>query len=209
MLEAFTFLKGIIIGLIVALPSGPVGFICLRRIFTYGKTVGFISGIGTSLGDAIYAFVAALGVTTLAVAIPGSQLWIQLAGGLILVIFGIKIALSKPVSHDDIRELPAHQIIGSFFSALGLTLANPSIIFSFAALFAGLGFAGTPDNWAFAGALSGGIFLGACASWFLVSRLENTFRTKMTGNSLRWIDIIIGCIVIGFGLSALLHGIRP
>lgn len=207
MIESIAFLKGIIIGLIVALPSGPVGFICLRRIFTYGKTVGFVSGVGTSLGDAIYAFIAAFGVTTLAVAIPGSQVWIQLAGGIILIIFGIKITLAKPLDHDDIRELPAHKIIGSFFSALGLTLMNPSIIFSFAALFAGLGFAGTPDNWAFAGAISGGIFLGASASWFLVSRLENTFRTKTTGTSLRWIDIIIGCIIIGFGLSALFHDI--
>lgn len=209
MIEAFAFLKGIVIGLLVALPSGPVGFICLRRIFTYGKTVGFISGIGTSLGDAIYAFVAAFSVTTLAVAVPGSQLWIQLGGGIILVVFGINIAISKPADHNDIRELSTHKIIGSFFSALGLTLANPSIIFSFAALFAGLGFTGTSDNWTFAGTLSGGIFLGASASWFLVSRLENTFRTKMNETGLRWVDIIIGCTVIGFGLSALLHSIQP
>jgi threonine/homoserine/homoserine lactone efflux protein len=117
-------------------------------------------------------------------------------------VFGIRIALSEPVSHSDITELPRHRIIGSFFSALGLTIANPSIIFSFAALFAGLGFVSTPDNWTFAGALSGGIFLGACASWFLVSRLEHTLRSRLTPMGMRWIDISIGCIVIGFGLSA-------
>jgi threonine/homoserine/homoserine lactone efflux protein len=207
MIETFAFLKGIIIGLIVALPSGPVGFICLRRIFTYGKTAGFVSGIGTSLGDAVYAFVAAIGVTTLSVAFPDSSMWIQLIGGVILTVFGVKIAHSKPVNHADIQLLPHHKIIGSFFSALGLTLANPSIIFSFAALFAGLGFVSTTDNYGFAGALSGGIFLGACISWFLVSRLEQTLRTKLTPASLRWIDIIIGCTVVGFGLSALFNGL--
>ncbi len=201
--EAFVFLKGIIIGLIVALPSGPVGFVCLRRIFAYGKTVGFISGLGGSLGDALYAFIAAIGITTLATAIPGSALWITLFGSLILIVFGIKIALSKPVQHKEIESIPRHRIIGAFFSALGLTLANPSIIFSFAALFAGLGFISTPDNWAFAAAISGGIFLGASISWFLVSRLENTFRTRLTPASLRLIDIAIGCIVIGFGFAAL------
>lgn len=207
MIEAFAFFKGIIIGLIVALPSGPVGFICLRRIFTYGKTVGFVSGVGTSLGDAIYAFIAALGVTALATTIPGSEMWVRLFGGLILLIFGAKIALSHPVNHADIQQLPHHKVIGSFFSALGLTLANPSIIFSFAALFAGLGLMGAPDNLAFAGALSGGIFLGASISWFLVSRLENAFRNRLTPTGLRWIDIVIGCIVIGFGFASLLGGL--
>lgn len=201
--EAFVFLKGIIIGLIVALPSGPVGFICLRRIFTYGKTVGFISGLGGSLGDALYAFIAAIGLTTLATAIPGSALWITILGSLILIVFGIKIAFSKPVQHKEIEPMPRHRVFGAFLSALGLTLANPSIIFSFAALFAGLGFISAPDNWAFAGAISGGIFLGASISWFLVSRLENTFRTRLTPTSLRFIDITIGCIVIGFGMAAL------
>ncbi|MDO8601592.1 MAG: LysE family transporter [bacterium] len=203
MVEAFALLKGIVIGLIIALPSGPVGFICLRRIFTYGRTVGFVSGIGTSLGDAIYAFVAAIGVTTLSGAIPDSTIWIQLLGGGVLVVFGIKIAFSKPMNHVDIRVLPRYQKIGPFFSAFGLTLANPSIIFSFAALFAGLGFTDTLDNYAFAGALSGGIFLGACVSWFLVSRLEQTLRSRLTPINLRWIDIIIGCTVVGFGFSAL------
>jgi len=205
MIEAIVFLKGIVIGLIVALPSGPVGFICLRRIFTYGKTVGFISGVGGSIGDAIYAFIAALGISSLASLFPDSAIWVQALGGFILMIFGIKIMLSKPVTHEDIRELPRHRIIGSFFSALALTLANPTMIFSFAALFAGLGFITAPGDFTSAGLIAGGILLGACASWFLVSRLEETLRSRLTPAGLRWIDMLIGCLVIGFGFAALLH----
>lgn len=205
MIEAFTFLKGLVIGLIVALPSGPVGFICLRRIFTYGKTVGFISGIGGSLGDALYAFVAALGVTTLAAIAPESTFWLQIASGFILIGFGAHITHSKPVNRADIQELPKHKLMSSFLSALGLTLANPGIIFSFAALFTGLGFAATENNYAFAGALSIGLFLGSTISWFFVSRLEQALRTKMTPATLHMVDIVIGCIVVGFGASALFH----
>ncbi len=199
---AFAFIKGVVIGLLTALPSGPVGFVCLRRIFTQGRTIGFISGVGTSLGDAVYAFVAALGLASLAQTVPNGELWIKMIGGFFLLIFGIRIMFSKPVEFGN-SDTSVKNITSAFSSALVLTLANPTIIFSFAALFAGLGLLGSSDNYGFAGALSGGIFLGAISSWFLVSRLEQAFRNRLTPAGLKWIDISIGCIVFGFGLAAL------
>jgi threonine/homoserine/homoserine lactone efflux protein len=200
---AFAFVKGVIIGLITALPSGPVGFICLRRIFTQGRTIGFISGVGTSFGDAFYAFIAALGLASLAQTIPHGELWIKVIGGVFLLIFGVKIMLSKPIEFGN-GDASVKNITSAFSSAFMLTLANPTIIFSYAALFAGMGLLGASDNYGFAGALAGGIFLGAVSSWFLVSRLEQTFRSRLTPTGMKWIDISIGCIVLGFGVISLL-----
>ncbi len=200
---AFAFVKGLVIGLLTALPSGPVGFVCLRRIFTQGRTIGFVSGVGTSLGDALYAFIAALGLASLAQTVPNGELWIKMIGGFFLLIFGIRIMFSKPVEFGN-GDASVKNITSAFSSAFVLTLANPTIIFSFAALFAGLGLLGSSDNYGFAGALAGGIFLGAVSSWFLVSRLEQTFRDRLTPAGLKWIDIGIGCIVLGFGLAALI-----
>ncbi len=202
MIESFALLKGIIIGLLIALPSGPVGFICLRRIFTYGKKVGLVSGIAGSLGDGIYAFIAALGLGSLVQSVTGAELWVRLIGGAFLIFFGIKIYSSKPVNLE-LADIGKHNLWASFSSALILTLANPSIVFSYAALFAGLGLLPGADHYLFAAALSSGIFLGACATWFLISRLETQMRQRLTSGGMRWIDMAVGCLVFGFGLATL------
>src|SRR4051812_39752681 len=45
----FLFGSGIIIGLIVAAPIGPVNLICIRRTLAYGALNGFVSGLGAAL----------------------------------------------------------------------------------------------------------------------------------------------------------------
>ena len=37
---------GLVIGLLVAAPIGPVNLICIRRSFAFGPLNGFVSGLG-------------------------------------------------------------------------------------------------------------------------------------------------------------------
>ena len=55
--------SGIIIGLIVAAPIGPVNLICIRRTFAYGPVNGFLSGLGAALGDGVFAVITGFGFT--------------------------------------------------------------------------------------------------------------------------------------------------
>ncbi len=57
---------GIIIGLIGAVPIGPVNLICIRRSFAYGPVNGFFSGLGAALGDGVFAVVTGFGLTAIA-----------------------------------------------------------------------------------------------------------------------------------------------
>ena len=41
-------LKGIVIGIIVSAPMGPVGVMCIRRTLNKGRWHGFMTGIGAS-----------------------------------------------------------------------------------------------------------------------------------------------------------------
>ena len=47
--------SGIIMGLIAAVPIGPVNLICVRRTFAFGPLNGFVSGLGAALGDGVFA----------------------------------------------------------------------------------------------------------------------------------------------------------
>jgi len=45
--------SGVIMGLIAAVPIGPVNLICVRRTFAFGPLNGFVSGLGAALAMAV------------------------------------------------------------------------------------------------------------------------------------------------------------
>src|ERR1051326_1603277 len=62
---------GFFIGLIAAIPIGPVNLLVVRRTLAYDSLHGFMSGLGAVLADAVYACITAFGFTALAQLIKG------------------------------------------------------------------------------------------------------------------------------------------
>ena len=54
--------KGIIIGVLVSAPMGPLGMLCIQRTLNKGRWHGFVTGIGAALSDVIYAALTCLGM---------------------------------------------------------------------------------------------------------------------------------------------------
>ena len=59
------FVQGIIIGLTLAVPVGPLALICIQRTLTEGRLHGIFSGIGVATADSFYAAVTFLGLTVI------------------------------------------------------------------------------------------------------------------------------------------------
>ena len=57
-----TILYGILIGVLVSCPMGPVGVLCVRRTLQNGRRAGMLTGIGAAASDLLYAAVTYLGV---------------------------------------------------------------------------------------------------------------------------------------------------
>src|SRR5665213_4582716 len=79
---------GVIMGLIAAVPIGPVNLICVRRTFAFGPLNGFVSGLGAALGDGIFAAINGFGLTWIANLIEGYATIIELICGALLLIIG-------------------------------------------------------------------------------------------------------------------------
>ena len=47
--------KGIVIGVLVSAPMGPIGMLCIQRTLNKGRWHGFVTGLGAALSDVIYA----------------------------------------------------------------------------------------------------------------------------------------------------------
>ena len=194
------FLEGVVIGLAVAAPVGPIGVLCIRRTLAYGRASGFVSGLGAATADAAYGSVAALGLTFVTGLLVDAEAWLRLGGGVFLVFLGVKTFLSRPAE----RPVAAGRggLPGAYASTLALTLANPSTILSFAAIFAGLG-AGSADGSSTALLLVPGVFLGSTLWWFVLSGATSLLRAKLPAGALRWVNRLSGAVLAGFGLVAL------
>jgi threonine/homoserine/homoserine lactone efflux protein len=55
--------KGVLLGLSVAAPVGPIGVLTIRRTIGDGFRMGFATGLGAATADATYGLVAAFGLT--------------------------------------------------------------------------------------------------------------------------------------------------
>lgn len=195
-------LRGLIIGLSIAAPVGPIGVLCIRRTLARGHVHGLISGLGAATADAIYGCIAGFGLTFISEFLIAQQTWLRLIGGGFLCLLGAKTFLSRPA--EQAASTRGTGLFSAYASTFFLTLTNPMTILSFAAVFAGLGVGSTGANYASAATLILGVFVGSALWWLILSGGVNLFRTKLTSRMLMWVNRISGTIIAGFGLIALL-----
>ena len=130
-------LRGFALGFAIAASPGPIFFLCLRRTLVRGWVHGLVSGFGVATADGFYAAVAAFGVGAIATVLTGERRWLALAGGVLLVVLGMRIVLEKPKPAEATSN--GAGLAFDYVSTFGLTIANPATIISFAALAATLG----------------------------------------------------------------------
>jgi threonine/homoserine/homoserine lactone efflux protein len=193
-------LRGMVIGLAIAAPVGPIGVLCIRRTLAEGRVVGLVSGLGAASADAIYGMIAAFGLSSVLSLLTGLSFWTRLLGGLFLIYLGLRTLRERPAEHA--APVSSAGLLGAYGSTLLLTLTNPATILSFVAIFAGLGL-GTTAGGGEAALLVGGVFLGSAGWWLLLSGGVSLVRDRISLRSLRWINVAAGVIILSFGIAAI------
>lgn len=197
--------KGLLLGLGIAAPVGPIGVLCIRRSLADGFRAGLATGLGAATADALYGVIAGFGLTALSQFLVAQQFWFGLLGGMFLLQLGMRTFIARPA------ERAAQASGGTWFAAyastLFLTLTNPLTILSFVAVFAGLGLA-TDSSWSGATALVLGVFAGSTAWWLFLSGAVSAFRTRITPATLQWINRASGVLIAVFGLYAVATAFR-
>lgn len=198
---SFLFLKGIVIGLAIAVPVGPIGALCVQRTLAEGRISGLVSGLGAATADTIYGFIAAFGVTMISGFLISHQMWLRIIGGAILFTLGLKTFLSRP--RKQAAPVSGNSLLTNFFSTFGLTLTNPITILAFAAIFAALGVVSGSQDLAALGMLILGVFFGSALWWLILSGGASLFRGWIGTHGMRWVNRISGIIIIAFGAVVL------
>jgi len=204
-MEFHYLIKGLLIGLSVAAPVGPIGVLTIKRSLSEGRLSGFVTGMGAALADTVYGAVAGFGLSAISGFLMAQAFWLKLVGGLFLLYLGYKALMSRPASKE--AEINSKGLLGNFISTFFLTVTNPSTIFSFLAIFAGLGLGAEKNDYPHALLLVLGVFLGSSAWWLILSSAVGSLRTKIRPVHLLWINRLSGLLILGFGIWALCSAI--
>ncbi|MCO6449917.1 MAG: LysE family transporter [Caldilineales bacterium] len=200
-METPLFFQGLVLGLAIAAPVGPIGVLCIRRTLAEGRVAGFVSGLGAATADAMYGSVAALGLTVISAFLIQQQTPLRIVGGLFLCYLGVQTLRARPA--EQMVNAAGGNLLSDYVSTLFLTLTNPMTILAFAAIFAGVGLASVGGGIESAIALVAGVFCGSALWWLTLSTGVSLLRTRVTAGVLRWVNIMSGVIIVGFGLTAL------
>jgi len=206
-MDVIFFLKGLVIGFVIAVPVGPIGILCARRVLTHGRRAAFLSGIGAATADVIYGFIAAFGLQFVSDILQTYQTWFRLAGGALLLVLGIKTFVEKPERKIRLSILRKKRHTGMYASTFFFTLTNPITILSLTAVFAAFGVAGTRGGVVAALVLILGVFLGSAFWWLFFVGVFSVFKRRFKRRELEEINRIAGLIITGFGALALVSAL--
>ncbi|MBE6301261.1 MAG: LysE family translocator [Parabacteroides distasonis] len=201
-------IKGIIIGILVSAPMGPIGMLCIRRTLYKGRWHGFVTGLGAALSDVIYAALTCLGMGVVVNFIEANQAPLQLVGSIVLGIFGFYIYQSNPTRTLQKKQEKKLSFTQDFITAFLLTFSNVLIVFLYIGLFARFGFV-LPDHsiWM---SLFGIVFIGVGAIlwWlgitYLVAKLRRWFNVRGIWLLNRIVGVVIISLAVIGALSVLL-----
>ncbi|MBA2381906.1 MAG: LysE family transporter [Chloroflexi bacterium] len=198
------FARGVLIGLTVAAPVGPIGLLTIRRTIAHGRVYGLVSGLGVASADATYGAVAAFGLTAVTAILIGARAPLALIGGLFLIWLAIRTIRARPGSAATDEDRPG--LAAAYASIYGLTMTNPTTILSFAAIFAGFGLGG--GGGLDAALLTLGVFVGSSLWWLGLTAVIGRVRERITPAALGWVNSVSGTILLAFGIVAILAALR-
>ena len=188
--------KGIIIGVLVSAPMGPIGMLCIQRTLNKGRWHGFVTGLGAALSDVIYAALTCLGMGVVVNLVEANQAPLQLIGSIVLGIFGYYIFQSNPVRNLKKQREKKLSFTQDFITAFLLTFSNVLIVLLYIGLFARFGFV-LPEYsfWLLVvGIVSIGI--GAILWWFGITYIIAKLRKWFNVRGIWLLNRIVGSVII-------------
>lgn len=192
---------GIVTGVLLAMPFGPVNLLAIQRAVERGFFGGMAAGLGIMAGDGLIALGAALGVNAISGAIRDYRTAIQLIGGAALLYAGAKLYFTKAViaTEHSGHKATLLDYIGEIPQMFFLTITNPAAVLGLIAIFGGVSSFVEIETYVDAFTMVAAIMGGSFLYWFAVSNFIATIRHKFDVVRIEQINRIAGLILIGFG----------
>lgn len=193
--------SGLLIGILISAPMGPVGMLIIQRTLNCGRWPAFATGVGAAISDLFYCLLTGLGLTFVLDFIESNKLIIQIFGSIVLIAFAIYLFQKNPAralyKTDGPRQVRKFRdgVTGFLF-----TFSNPLILFFIIGLFGRFNFLLPEFQYYHYIVGYAGIFFGALLWWYLVTLLINKLRKRFNVRSMWLLNRIIGSILLVMAL---------
>lgn len=188
------FLKGILLGVAITAPVGPINLLCIRRSLNHGMKSGLLTGLGAAIADTFFGAVAAFSLTRVSDFLIAHKTTLEFVGAGVFTFMGTMLLRSKPPTESDPepKGLPS---VHAFSSGFLLTLHNPTTVFAFLIAFAAIHLG---DQLTILGSSLAtlGVFVGATAWWITLSGISSRLRSKFNRTHIHRLNLGTGVLLL-------------
>lgn len=194
---------GLIVGILIAAPVGPVNVLCIQRAIERGFWGGIAAGIGSVMGDGLIALCAGLGVGTVSGAVQTHRAIIQVLGGLALIAFGARLYFTAPrlriVSEAEASSERLKDFVWDIPQTFFLTITNPGAVLGLFAVFGGVSTFVEVHSTIDVLLMVAAIVSGSLLWWITLSHIISRYRHQIDLRTLALVNRIAGLLLGGFG----------
>jgi len=194
---------GLIVGMLIAAPVGPVNVLCIQRAIERGFWGGIAAGIGSVMGDGLIALCAGLGVGTVSGVVQTHRAIIQLIGGLALIAFGLRLYFSAPrlkmSSEADASKARLKDFAWDIPQTFFLTITNPGAVLGLFAVFGGVSTFVEVHSTIDVLLLVAAIVCGSMLWWITLSDMIGRYRHRIDLRMLNVVNRVAGLLLAIFG----------
>lgn len=199
-------IRFILAGIVMGLPFGPVGILCIGKTLEQGKKIGFSAALGAITVDLIYAVIAFLSLTLVQEKIVQYDTILKIFIGLFLIFIGVKKFIKKLDIKREFNiikdEREANSCFKSFRELFMVSLPNIFNIASLITVFTAL------DIYRYKGRealplLILTMFITEISLWYLTTSIFHSLREKITDKSIE--RFVKTCALLVIFLGAILE----
>ena len=204
----FTILySGLLIGIFVSAPMGPIGMLVIQRTLNKGRRPAFFTGVGAALSDLTYSLLTGLGLSFVTDFIMANEILLQILGSLVLIAFAFYLFRKNPTLELKKPENTPNSFWKDFVTGFLFNFANPLILFFIIGLFARFNFILPEFRYYHYIVGYAAIFAGALLWWWLITFFVNKVRSHFNMRSLWIFNRIIATILTIMALYGLYNGL--
>jgi len=189
----------VFLGMASAATIGPVSIETVRRGLKGGFSSAFSVNIGATIIDAVYLLLIFFGLASF-VTNPTFKIALGIFGAVVLVFFGVQSIREFFMKQSLFNKMSARESKGSFVAGMLINISNPMAIMAWLAFYGVVSSSVSGidrDVLLFNLAL---VVVGTTLWGLILSYMTHLWKKVMTEKALRYVSLISGMILIGFGL---------
>jgi threonine/homoserine/homoserine lactone efflux protein len=193
------FVYGLPVGFAFSFALGPVFFSLLKASLEHGFRSAVYIAMGVVLADMVLLGIAYGGIEAFLPTHIDVAFWVQLFGGLLLLVIGIATMTKKVQNTEGVLVRPSHLFIKNIARGFLINILNPVNFFEW------VGAAGVlKSKYHFAVFENISFFTGALLAVFLTELLVAYFASRLknvlTPRIMTIFNVIMGAVFLGFGV---------